>query len=430
MQVKLKSLSQKRIITVGVFVVALIYVGITATLFVADWFADRPNSGGLRIATFLDPSNADYRHRLGRYYDLVQNDPSAAQEQYKQAVRLNPHDARYWLDLANTYQVLGDYAAQANAIEKAVVADPKTPQVAWEAANLYLVQGQTEKALREFRTVLEGAPYMSQGAPYLTGQTLKLCLRIEPDVGRLLKDVIPRRQESYGELLSQLMAKEDTEGTVKVWQSLVALRQPIELQGVFTYVRYLLLHKAVDDAGLGWRQATSLLGMSAYLPSSNNLIVNGSFSLPVLNGGFDWQYHRQPGVTLALDSDESHDGHRSLSIVFDGPGVGEAGIYQLITVQPDTTYDFYGYYKNGDLEGAGGPHFALQDVYTEQTYFLSEELRQGPFWKSVIGEFTTGPATNLLVLRVQRIPPGSPIRGKLWIGDFRLVEKPEPGGGS
>ena len=170
--------------------------------------------------------------------------------------------------------------------------------------------------------------------------------------------------------------------------------------------------------------------MSAYLPSSNNLIVNGSFSLPVLNGGFDWQYHRQPGVTLALDSDESHDGHRSLSIVFEGPGVEEGGIYQVIVVEPNTTYEFSGYYKNSDLEGAGGPHFALQDVYTAQTYFLSEELKEGTFWKSVIGEFTTGPATNLLVLRVQRIPAGSPIRGKLWIGDFRLVEKPEPGGGS
>ena len=37
--------------------------------------------------------------------------------------------------------------------------------------------------------------------------------------------------------------------------------------------------------------------------------------------------------------------------------------------------------------------------------------------------FTTDADTRMLVLRVARMPAGSPIRGKLWIDDFRLVEK-------
>jgi hypothetical protein len=254
-----------------------------------------------------------------------------------------------------------------------------------------------------------------------------LCWRISPDVDHLLATVIPQQPDAYMALLNQLMSKEDTAGTVKVWGALVHARQPVQVQNVFDLVRYLLFHKAVDDAHLVWRQAASLLGMSAYLPSSNNLIVNGSFSLPILNGGFDWQYHKLPGVSLTLDSNESHEGHRSLAIGFDGPGVEEAGIYQVIAVQPDTTYEFTGYYKNDALEGAGGPHFALQDVYTSQTYFMSDELKDGAFWKSVVGEFTTGPDTNLLVLRVPRVPAGNSIRGKMWIDDFRLVEKSPEG---
>jgi hypothetical protein len=66
-------------------------------------------------------------------------------------------------------------------------------------------------------------------------------------------------------------------------------------------------------------------------------------------------------------------------------------------------------------------------------------LKEGPDWKQVSGTFTTSPQTNLLVLRVRRLPEGSPIRGKLWISDFRLVNsqhaqgesrdaKPEHGG--
>jgi hypothetical protein len=29
-------------------------------------------------------------------------------------------------------------------------------------------------------------------------------------------------------------------------------------------------------------------------------------------------------------------------------------------------------------------------------------------------------ATTLLVLNIERIPPGSPMRGKLWLDDFQL----------
>jgi hypothetical protein len=419
MQLKLEPASRKRAIAITVLAVTVIYVGIAGSMLVAGFLADTPDPARLRAAIDLDPSNADYRHRLGRYSDLVLNDPAAAQAEYQRAVQLNPHDARYWLDLANTYQLLGDSNAQANTIERAVVADPKTPDVAWEAANLYLVRGQTEKALSEFRLVMEGEPYLS-------GRALQLCWRISPDVDHLLATVIPPQPDAYMALLNQLMAKEDTAGTVKVWQAIVHARQSVQDRDVFDLVRYLLFHKAVDDAHLVWRQAASLLGMSAYLPSSNNLIVNGSFSLPILNGGFDWQYHKLPGVSLTLDSNESHEGHRSLEIAFDGPGVEEGGVYQVIAVQPDTAYEFTGYYKNDTIEGAGGPHFAVQDVYTGQTYFLSEELRDGTFWKSVVGDFTTGPETNLLVLRVQRIPAGSSIRGKMWIDDFRLVEKSAP----
>jgi hypothetical protein len=70
----------------------------------------------------------------------------------------------------------------------------------------------------------------------------------------------------------------------------------------------------------------------------------------------------------------------------------------------------------------------LQDAYPRTTYFQSEELREGEFWKNVTGELTTRPDTKLLILRVQRLPPGRPIRGKLWIDDFRLAEKQPPGG--
>jgi hypothetical protein len=54
----------------------------------------------------------------------------------------------------------------------------------------------------------------------------------------------------------------------------------------------------------------------------------------------------------------------------------------------------------------------------------SDELKEaGESWKQVSGEFSTEDDCKLLVLRVRRLPEGSPIRGKLWVGDFRLVAK-------
>jgi tetratricopeptide (TPR) repeat protein len=331
-------------------------------------------------------------------------------------VQLNPHSARYWFDLASAYQVLGDISGQTSALEHAIEADPTTPDVAWEAANLYLVRGENEKALREFRVVLGNDPS-------LAGPAIQFCWRITPDVDFLLRDVVPARADAYIALMSLLMTKGETAGTAKVWSALMQVRQPFEIRNVFEYFRYLVQHKEIDQAVLVWQQAATRFGLSAYLPSQSNLIVNGNFSLDVLNGGLDWQYQKQQSVALTLDQSDFHGGRRSLLITFDGPGIVDAGIAQMIPVQPGTAYEFSAYYKNGEIEGAGGPHFTIQDMYDQTVYYDSDELKETGFWKSVDGGFTTGPDCKLLILHVRRLPAGSPIRGKLWVDDFHLAKK-------
>ena len=417
MQIPFNTPARKRLVAAIAIVLAVAYVGFAARQFVAYWVGNRVELSNLERAVWLDPGNADYRNHLGRYYDLVARDPAAAVQPYLAAVQLNPHSARFWFDLARAYQVLGDTVNQTAALEHAIQADSMTPDVAWEAANLYLVQGETEKALREFQVVLANDPSLSNAA-------IQFCWRIDPDVDTLLRNVVPPRADAYLAFLTLLETKQETAGTARVWSALMQTHQPFEVRHVYDYETYLIQHKAVDEAVLVWRQAADRFGLSSYLPSSGNLVVNGSFSLDVLNGGFDWQYQKQRSVTLTLDPSEFHAGRRSLLITFDGAGINDAGIYQLIPVQPNTAYDFSAYYKNGELAGAGGPHFAIQDMYTQAVYYDSDELKDAGFWKSADGEFTTGADCKLVVLHVRRIPEGSPIRGKLWIGDFRLARKP------
>ena len=398
-------------------ILATAYVGLAATQFAASWLGGRVDLRSLLWASRLDPGNAEYRDHVGRYYDLVARDPLTALGYYSSAVQLNPHSARFWFDLSSAYQVLGDTAKQTIALEHAIQADSMTPDVAWEAGNLYLVHGENEKAQHEFRVVIANDPSLTESA-------IQFCWRINPDVDSMLRDVIPARAEAYAAFLVLLESKGDVPGATKVWNDLMQTHQTFEPRFAYDYIRFLIDHKQVDEAVRSWQQITNRLGFMAYLPSQENLIVNGDFNFDVLNAGFDWQYQKQSSVQLTLDPTDSHGGRRSLEITFDGPGISEAGIYQLIAVQPSSTYDFSAYYKNTEMEGAGGPHFTIQDVYAHTVYYESDELKNTGFWKAAYGEFTTSPDCKIVVLHIRRLPADSPMRGKLWVDDFRLVRKP------
>src|SRR5271166_890097 len=270
MEIPLNSAWRKRLVIGAAAALCLIYVLFAGLLFVASVFSDRPELASLQRAARLDSGNADYRNHLGRYYALVARDPVAALEPYRAALQLNPHSARYWFDLASAYQVLGDTSNQSWALEHAIRADPTTPDVAWEAANFYLVQGDNEKALREFHVVLENEPTLANAA-------IQLCWHIDPDVDRLLHDVVPARSEAQIAFLNLLMTKQETAATAKVWAALMAAPQKFELRYVYAYLQYLFDQKDVDQARLVWRQAAPRFALSAYLPTSRNLIVNGDF---------------------------------------------------------------------------------------------------------------------------------------------------------
>ena len=417
MKIPFQTSSRKWMVVAVALVLAALYFGLTAREFLASWMGAHPELNSLKRAAWLDPGDADYRNHLGRYYVLVARDPAGAIGYFKNAVQLNSHSARYWFDLAGAYQVMGDTADQTAALEQAIHADSMTPDVAWEAANLYLVQGENEKALREFSVVMANDTS-------LAGSAIQYCWRIDPDVDSLLRDVVPHNADAYLAFMTLLVGKQQTKGTFKVWDALMQTHQPFELHYATEYIQFLIRQKEVDEAVLVWRQAAERFHLAAYLPSSSNLMVNGNFSLDVLNGGFDWQYQKQGGVTLTYDPSDFHSGRRSMLIAFDGPGIDDAGIFQLVAVQPNTAYDFSAYYKSGELEGAGGPHLTVQDMYSQAIYYDSDEMKEAGFWKSVDGEFTTGPDCKLVMVHVRRLPASSPIRGKLWIDDFHLVRKP------
>src|SRR5216683_1802171 len=386
----------------GLAILACVYLFLTGTEFAASVFASRPDLPALERAVRLSPGNADYRHRLGRYFAFVAADPQAAIESLRSAVALNPHDARYWFDLAAAYQVTGDIDGQRAALDRALQAEPTAPGVAWEAANFFLIDGDIDRALREFRVVIENDISLADAA-------LRACWRVRPDTDALLRDVVPARTDSLISFLSLLSSQQETEGAIKTWNRLAQLHQKFQNRYLYDYVRYLIAVRRPDAAMFAWEQTADTLGLSAYLPTDD-----------ILNGGFDWTYVNRTGVRPLLDPSNFRQGHRSLSLTFEGPGINDAGIQQLIPVRGATTYNFSAYYKSADFEGAGGPQIVLRDAYTGAPLFASDPLNDADFWKEAHSKVTTPDSTTLLVLAIERFSAGSPIRGKLWLGDFEL----------
>ncbi len=416
MQFELRHPAKKFGAAAGLLVLAALYLSLVTVQFLGAHFSIVPDASHLRRAVRFSLGNAEYTHSLGRYELLTQQSPQAALPWLESATALNPNRARYWLDLAVTLQSLGDIDGEKSALQHALVAGPRTPDIAWQAANLYLAQGSTEDAMKEFRLVMENDSYMAPLAA-------RACWKIRPDIDYLLQNVVPANVDES--LLEFLVSINEGAAAAKVWERSFSLPQAVGQRYLFDYMRYLIAHHDVSQAALVWQQSASLSGLAAYQFSSENLLVNSDFSMEILNGGFDWLHQKVNGVSLNLDPNETHSGTRSLRITFDGPGIEDAGIRQLVPVEPNTRYEFSAFYKAQEMDGAGGPKFGIQDLYSENQLFMSEDLRDSDVWKTEGGRFVTGPDTSLIVVRIARVPAGSPIRGKLWIDDLKLIRMEE-----
>jgi len=388
------------------------YLVLTTTQFLAAQFSKSSRSSYLRKAIKLDPWNAEYRNHIGRFGLLVQQSPAKALPWLQSATSLNPNRSAYWLDRTIAEDLIGEFDSERKSLDRVSKSNPRSSNVAWQVANLYLSQSVIESAFREYRKVLENDPML---AP----QALQICWRTRPDINFLVQNVVPAT--AYEQFLNFLLSSNESNAAAKVWDRIVSLQQPVERRYLFDYLRYLVNHRDPVQASRVWQEAAGLSDLAAYQPSEENLLVNGDFSLSILNNGFDWTYQKSSAVSLAIDPDESYSKSRSLRIVFQGPGLEDAGIRQFVSVEPDTEYAFSGYYKAAEMDGAGAPEFAIQDFYSGSKLFMSDGLRNTKSWTNVNGSFTTPPETHLLELRVARVPANRPIRGKLWIDDLKLV---------
>ncbi len=416
MELSLKSAKAKA----SFLAVCLFFVGPFELLSLRQFLADRQYSRltvpGMQAALQLDPWNSEYAHVLGRMYLYQEQDFTAARTAISKAISLNPHNARYWLDLANIDQVTGDEGAEEIDLERARADEPTMPEISWEIGNLDLVRGDLPDAFRNFAAVEEYSPMLRK-------QTLELSWRVQPDVDVLMQ-YVPHNVESLSSLLEVLYERRQLGLAAKVWQNLTALRQPLNPDYVSNYLSELLSPAGpqVEQAQKVWSDFLAINPEMADYTSSGNLAMNGGFEHDVLGWGFDWRYGKRPHVSVAQENGIFHDGSRSLSVSFDGEDIPDFGIFQYVPVKPNTRYVLRAFIRADNIVGSSGPRLAVTAPYNfSQRYYTSDDILGSALWAEQGGSFTTGSDTHMVAIALLRNPPFDPLKGHLWLDDVSLT---------
>ena len=400
------------IVLVALFVaVAAAYVSVAQRVLRASHLAALGDEDSLKRAAALDRANGDYPYQIGSLKLLLQQDLPAAENSLHVATALNPHNARYWLRLASLELIKGDTDAERAALNRAVAADPTTPTVAWEAANFYLASGETSRALPLLRRVLEARPWDSN-------QVFDLCWRMS-SLDQILRDLLPQTPPTHLSLLHYTVNKRDDKAAEQVWQAYQRLNDPVNGADAMFYVDYLLDHHAVAKAHSAWEWLTNKDTALRPYVNSDNLVVNGRFEEPFLNAGFDWRFVPHDSVKVSIDNTESHNGARSLAINYTGEPAPDAGVYELVPVHPNTSYQVTAWVKTQAIYSANAPRLQVDDALSGTPVLSSHDLVGSTAWEDVGGHFRTGPATDLVRLRVVQ-PAATHITGALWIDEVSI----------
>lgn len=176
------------------------------------FFADRLSSiplFGTQLAIEAQPNDPQYDYELGNYWIIAAQQPKTALPYLERATQLDPFNGHYWGQLAVAYQQVGDAERAGDALGRGLSADPTTPELLWEAANIYSFLGERENAIDAVHRYVLSTP---EQAPIAA----QLGWRATRDASMLLNRVLPAGPNSDLSLLTALVRSEDPEASARI----------------------------------------------------------------------------------------------------------------------------------------------------------------------------------------------------------------------
>ena len=371
----------------------------------------RPTPHNIALAQRIQPLNA-YDERMLGEIAMDHGQFQAVTAHLQQSVAKNPHDSSVWLMLANAYELLGDDNRRADAVRHAISAEPKNTQVEWQAANLFLAT-DLDRSLQLLRGVVENDPKYS--APAMEVAYVACDENVKKAMLAVPLETKPRLQ-----FMHWLVDRGHYNDADQVWPTLLRAPGQLRARDLFFYFDSLLDRRHPDRAQAAWLAlAQREPSMRAQL-QPGNLVFNGDFEGDLLSGGFAWRYVPTDGVTASLDTSTFHGGTRSLALQIDGENLQNFGFRQLVKVDPGARYHLSAWMHAEELEAASGVRMAIEDTYSHEQLFLTDEALGSFPWRQLDTTFTVPTDTELVTVSLVRSPSQGRIRGKLWLDDLRI----------
>ena len=371
-------------------------------------------------ATRLAPSNPDPYYRLGLFYqwELRHIDLKESAYYLRKAIERNPLEQEYWLNLAKVYQRMGESTLSEHALENAISVFPTSYRGRWVSANLFLQQGDFEKAFPHFSYILTHYPNQS-------ATVYDVLEKAVSDSDFVLERIVPKDPSSFRQYLSYLYETGDKDSVRKVWAKRFSFGYRPDRGQTLRHIEFLISRGEINEAFQVWKARLQEEGLSTFADS--NLITNGDFEKEqILGGGFDWKIEKVPGAEVSFDPSVAFEGKRSLKIVFDGKeNVDFYHVYQFVPLKSDTEYLLTANVKTQTVTTKSGLKIEVVGV-GGSLHGVSETLTGDNEWRELIVSFRTPAQLQGGLVRVRREKADKfdrYIRGTVWIDNVRLTEK-------
>ena len=387
----------------------------------ASHYAASSNFENWERATRIEPDNAEIWYRLGRFrqLDFDNADVPLSLTYYRRAISLNPHSPFYKLDFAGALEMAGNNE-EADSNFRAAQADyPISAEVSWKYGNFLLRQNRLPEAYAQIhRAVLVD--------PSLVPLAVSRVWHSDPNIHLLLDQILPDTPQAYSDALAYLAGEQNPDAAVQVWNRLVAKDPHTDWTRAFALSDMLVAQEKYDEAGSVWRQAVKGNQGAESGYAGESLVYDGGFEKDIAGGGFGWRQSDVPGADFDFDTDVKHSGSRSARLTFDGTkNLSYGGLFQYVLVSPSTHYLFQGYLRADQISTDSGMRFEILDLKHPQELDVLTQNETGTLpWTLEQADFTTGPQTRLLVVRIARKPSerlDNKVRGTVWIDDLSLT---------
>jgi Flp pilus assembly protein TadD len=367
-------------------------------------------------ATRLAPHDP-FPHLMLARLSQVSFDPAAvprALAEYERAAALAPNDYLVWMEAGRARAALGDAEGGLAALRRAAELAPNYTHPRWHLGNALLRAGRVEEAFAELRRAADLDPG-------LRPQVFNLAWQVyAPDLARVV-DAVGKTAESRAQLVGVLAGRGSLKEAQAVWAGLGHEGRAGQHAAADALARAL-------SAKGQYRRALEVLSEGGVKGLAVGQFADGGFESEILPPGralFGWGV-TQGGGQVVIDARNAHGGRRSLRVNFAASGqVDFRNVAQVVVVEPGARYRLSHFVKTEELRSTATLAVMVSEPASpEATVAASAPLPQGTQdWQRVSFEFTAGPKTEAVLVRVVRVPCAEgvcPIYGKIWYDDFNL----------